>query len=181
MAIHQRQVIREAVKAALLLKTAASDRVFETRLVPYKKMELPAVAVYTLEESVEPDSKTTAPRELTRTLKLAVEACVREGDNVDDAMDAITLDVERAMHADETFGGACGRSVLASTDLTVTEIGDQPVGLALLTYTITYYTFAPDAADVALNDFARANIRTNLSGTVNPANEAEDDPVVPIT
>lgn len=179
---HQRQIIREAVKAQLLGKTAAGARVYETRLLPFRQLELPAIAVYTLEESVDPASKSTAPRELTRTLQLAIEAVVKAATNVDDALDAIALEIEKAMDADPYFGGAAGESILASSQLGVGEEGNQPVGHLLLTYTVTYRTFAPDAADLpALPDFSKAHAETSLGGVQASADRAVDDVAVPTT
>src|SRR3990170_40796 len=124
---HQRQVIREAAKAQLLGKTAAGPHVFETRKVPYKRLTLPAIAVYSGDESS--TDQGSAPRELKRTLQLAIEAAVKEGANVDDSMDSIAEEIERAIHVDPTFGGKASDAVLSSTSLDVDEIADQPVGL----------------------------------------------------
>jgi hypothetical protein len=166
---HQRQRIREAVAARLVCKTSAGDRVFETRVVPFRRLELPAIAVYALSESSE--DQQSAPRELKRTLSLTIDAAVKSGDNVDDAMDAIALEVERAMHADETFGGLASDSVLASTDIEVFEEADQFVGLVKLQYEVTYYTAAPDAADVVLDDLESIYTETQLR---NAADAVED-------
>ncbi len=182
MAIHKRQAIREAVKAQLIgvgpngydYRTAAALRVYATRVLPWKRGELPAIAVYMLEESVAPESKATAPRELTRNAQLAIEAAVKAGDNVDDALDAIALEIERAIHSDETLAGTASDAVLATTELNVAEDGERLVGFVRLTYSVTYYTYAPEAADVVLDDLTTVNIRTSLGGTVAPADQAED-------
>jgi hypothetical protein len=155
---HRRQLIREAIKAALLSQTAAGIRVYETRKVPAKRLELPSIAIYTLQESINPDSKNRAPRELTRNVSVAIGAAVKEGENVDDAMDDIALEIERVMHADETFGGVCGDSILSETEMDVSEIGDQPIGIVILTYSVTYYTTAPEAEDTDLDDFESAGV-----------------------
>ena len=177
---HQRQLIREAAKAALVGKTAAGPRVYETRTTPWLRAQLPAIAVYTLDETVDPESRKTAPRELTRNLKLAVEAVVEQGTNVDDGLDAISLEIERALHADPTFGDVCADSVLSGTELAVGDAGSRPIGVATLTYAVTYRTWAPDAADLApLDDFATAGITTDLSGTTAPGNQAQDVVAVP--
>lgn len=162
MGLHQRQIIREAVKTALLNATAAADRVFETRIVPWRRLELPALAIYTLQEGAE--DRSTAPRELTRTMQLAIEAAVKQSSNVDDAMDAISLEIEKVMHADETFGGVAGDSVLTSTELDVMEEADRPVGLVRLVYTVTYYTHAPEADDVALDDLETVHVTQQIGG-----------------
>jgi hypothetical protein len=172
--LHQRQVIREAARDALRGRTAAGARVYETRVVPLRKLELPAVSVYTLEEEVDPASSSTAPRELKRTVDLAIEALVKQGDNVDDAIDAIALEIERAMHADPTLGGAASDSVLASTEIDVLEESDRVVGMARLVYSVTYYTWAPDSADVALPDLSTVGIRHDLGGAVHEDDEARD-------
>lgn len=161
---HQRKVIRDSVVRLLVNSTDALDRVFPTRVATLRKGDLPALAVYALEESVDPESFNTAPRELTRKLQLAIEVYVRQGENVDDAVDAICVQVERAMDADETFGKVCGRSILASTQITVIELGDLPVGVARLVYDVTYYTSAPDAADVTPDDLKTIDAKTSLEG-----------------
>lgn len=169
---HPRQEIRHAVAAQLTGKTAAGGRVFRTRKVPYQGVELPALAVYTLEESVEDDGD-SAPRELQRSIQLAVEGVVEGTEDVDDALDALALEVETALHADDTFGGKASDSMLSSTELDVFEDGERTVGLVRLVYAVTYYSTAPEA--VALPDFTTADIRHNLSNAVHPDNEARDN------
>lgn len=180
MRIHQRQIIREAVRDRLLgSNTVAEDRVFKSRVLPYGELELPAIAVYSRTEPVDPDSKNTAPRELTRNLQLVIEGVVKLSEDVDDALDALALEIERAVDRDPTFGGAASDAILSSTDVTIEEDGDQPTGVVILTYTITYYTQAPEAEDVPLDEFRTADIRHNLGGAVHPDNEARDRVTVP--
>ncbi len=176
---HQRQIIRGAVQAILLAKTAAGAQVFKTRMVPYRKLELPAIAIYALQEPVDPESKNAAPRELTRNLQLVVEAAVKADEGVDDALDAIALEIERAMHADPTLGGAASDALLSNTELTVVEESqgrmlEQPLGIATLTYAVRYYTYAPDAADVTLDDLRTVDAKTSLGGAVAAGDQAED-------
>jgi hypothetical protein len=197
---HQRKNIRDAVRALLLGKTSAGTRVFKTRLVPFRRLTLPAIAVYARSEPVDPESKNTAPRELRRELKLVLEAMVAEGSTVagevvkgtdgtpngdgspdlDDALDQLALEIERAMDADPTLGiDAVDTSILADSQLDViTEVEgraiDPPVGLLTLTYAVTYFTSAPDAADVVLDDLATVDTKTNVGGAQDPANQAED-------
>jgi hypothetical protein len=150
---HQRRIIREAVKAALVAAgTSAGSRVFETRMVPWSRVELPAIAVYSSDETTDPDSQQTAPRELKRTLQLAIECMVEGVVDLDDAMDAMAVQIERAMHRDPTFGGACGDSLLTSCELDLAEVGAKELGMLRMVYTVTYYTAAPEAEDVTLSD-----------------------------
>ncbi len=100
--VHQRTVIRHAVVALLLGQTAAATRVYAARQLPVRKGELPAVMVFTNRDPVDPDSADTAPRELRRRLELVIDALVAgvDGAALEDALDAIALQIETAMAAD---------------------------------------------------------------------------------
>jgi hypothetical protein len=187
--MHQRQIIREAVKAALIgavevspgvftYATPAQNRVSETRVFEWKVSELPAISVYTLDETVEPESETTAPRELTRILLLGVEFSVEAGTNPDDAVDAMCQQVERAMHKDETFGGACGRSILQSTEIVVQK-STKLIGNVLLVYRVKYYTYAPEAEDTTLDAFESAGVEYKVTGPTMPDADDIEDEIAP--
>jgi hypothetical protein len=151
-------------------------------MAPFRQLELPAIAIYALEESVDPESASTAPRELTRKLQLAIEIVVVANADVDDALDDLCAAVEKAIDADEWFGGTCAGSILASTAIGISEEGNRPTGHAVLTYAVTYRTDAPAAADLpALADFSKAHVETSLAGAQAPADRAVDDIPVPIT
>lgn len=170
---HQRQLIRTAVKDALIAAaTSAGANVQATRMVAWGRNDLPAIAVYTLEETS--DDQQSAPRELQRVMQLAIEAAVKPAGNVDDALDAICLEIERAMHADAFFGGVCAGSSLTSTELDVLESGDKTIGLARLVYTVAYQTQAPDAVDQTFDDLSTAATQYSLAGAQATADRAKD-------
>lgn len=171
---HQRQAIRKAVQAALVAaSTSAGSRVLTTRMVPWHRSELPAVGIYTLEETV--DDKASGPRELTRSLQLAIEAGVNHADDAaDDILDALCLQIEQAMHVDFTFGGACSDSVLASTEIDVAEVGNRTVMVARMVYSVRYYTYAPDAADQTLPTLNTADVKYDLGDAQPVGDQAED-------
>lgn len=173
---HPRQLIRAAVVAALLAgNTVAEDRVAATRIVRWRTRDLPAVAVYTLSESVDPASHLTAPRELERTVDVAIEGAVLGPDGVDDALDLLATEVERVMHADPTLGGTAGDAVLLSTEIDLFEDGAGVVGVVRLVYGVTYHTYAPDPADGgALDDLKTVDVRHDLSGAQAAAEQAHD-------
>jgi hypothetical protein len=168
---HQRQIIREAVQAALIGHTDAGTRVSETRMEPLKVSELPAVSVYSENEVVSPDSKNTAPRELARDLDLAVVGWVRATADVDDALDALALQIERVMHADSTFGGVASDSLLSSTETGIKVDGDRPMGAVKMVYTVRYYTYAPEAADTVLDDLKTVDVKYTVNGQTTPAED----------
>jgi hypothetical protein len=171
--LHPRARIRHAVRDLLDGATAAGGRVHATRVVPYRRADLPAISVYTLEESADPDSRLTAPRKLTRDVSLVIEGWVAPGDNVDDAMDALALEIERAMHADPYLGDSAADSLLDSTSLEALEQGDRLMGLVLMTYQVTYRTYAPEAPE-DLDDFITVASANTLGGTVDESAAAQD-------
>jgi hypothetical protein len=167
---HPRQLIRDAVTALLTGETVAETRVFKTRMVPYRRAQLPALAVYSLNEPVERGN--AAPKELERRLELAIEGALIGTDNVDDALDDLALEIETAMHADDTLTDTAEDSILSSTELEVVEDGDRTVGLVRLVYSVTYFTHAPETG--ALDSFTTGNVKTSLSNEVATADQPED-------
>lgn len=170
MPSHQRQVIREAVTAALVAAaTSAGARVYETRTKAWRPVDLPGIAIYSLGDQ---GMERVAPREQKRQMELAVEAACKVEEDADDALDALALEIEAAMDADPTFGGACQDSLLGETELAVVGTGDSQVGLVRLVYLVTYYS--EQLAAGALDDLATVDTRYNLAGAQAAGNEAED-------
>ncbi len=174
--MHQRTAIRYAVVERLSGATSAETRVYATRDVPFRKGDLPAIAVYTLQEDVDGDSVNTAPRELTRRMALVIEGLVAPapGQNVDDALDDLALEIETVMHADPYLGDAAADCVLDESSMEVLEVGDRLMGQIVLTYAVTYQTLAPEApSNVA--DFLRVKATEDLGGEVHPDAQAVDE------
>ncbi len=176
---HQRKTIRSAVRSAVDGATAADDRVFPTRVDPYRLKTLPAIGIYGLEESVDDDSAETYPRELTRRLSLVIEGWVAVGatpEPSDDLLDDLAEQIEAAMDADRFFGGAAADSILTDTTMERHTIGDRDMAMVALVYRITYRT---DALLVpTLDDFETVEATYNLGNEVDPGDEAVDDFVV---
>lgn len=176
MALHPRQKIREAAKAALVGKTAAGAKVYETRTVPFRLVDCPAISVYTPGDSVDVDrSLQSSTRTLDRTLTLEIVAAVKGGGNVDDDLDAIALEIERAMHLDWTLGGTCADSILTDTETDVKKDGDQFIGFVLLEYTVFYTSEAPDHSEAPdLDALESVDVRYSLKNQQAPADRAND-------
>lgn len=175
--MHPRRVIRAKVVELLIAgATAAADRVYPTRVVPHRRGSLPVLSVYTLEETVDPESANTAPRELTRDVTLRIEGWVQAGaEAVDDQLDDLAEEVEAIMEIDPFLDGTCVQSVLAETETEVIQEGDRLIGVLLMAYTVTYRTYAPDAAGSGLDDFEIANAKYEFGAPVDPdAPKAED-------
>lgn len=173
---HQRKLIRDAVKAALIAEgTDAGTRVINNRtgVWPIRLLEQgPACSVYAVEEAVIPDSKNTSPKKLSRILTLAIEGAVlaAPAGDVDDAIDELALQIERAMHRDQTFGDTCGKSTLTGTLIEITTEGETEIGNVRLAYDVEYFTHAPERADVELDNLKLAQGPIKL-----PITQDDDD------
>jgi hypothetical protein len=176
MATHERQAIREAIVAQLKGRTSAGVRVFKSRREPLREMELPAITVYTDEETV--DDVNTAPRELKRQVSVAVIGWVMQSASVDDALDALALEIETAMDADMFLGGTSpGASRLASVAIGEKLDGARPMGAVNLTYTATYFTDLRIALEA--NAFTTVDVKTSVTPGQALADRAENILAVP--
>ena len=174
--MHQRQIIREAVRTALLNNTSVGANVLKNRQRPYRISELPAIDIANLDDDVDPASSSSAPRELLHTYSLEVRVRVAVDDAVDDAMDALAEEIEPLMHADPYFGGAAGGfgSILTGTTFDFDTEGEADIGLMTLRYDFEYQTKAP-VAPTGLDDFNTAYSTINVDNAVHEDEDAEDD------
>lgn len=169
---HARQLIRKAVQAALIAEnTAAGTRVFSTRMVPWETTDLPAVAIYTLNEPIDAESRNNSPRKLWRNLELKIEAQVIADANVEDVIDDLAVQLERAMNRDYTFGQTASDSILTNTEVNVEVIGERPVGVLELTYDVVYYTHSPEAEDAIPVSLNTIDVKTKVGGQINPTED----------
>lgn len=146
--MHARRAIRDAAVQALtgLLTTGAN--VHATRLYPIEAAGLPALCIYTLAEESGFDTMSPS-RKLLRRLELAVEIVAQVNDTLDDALDAIALEVEQILGTNFTLGGTAKDCELQSTKITVRGEGEKQTGSAVLIFGITYRTPANNAASLA--------------------------------
>lgn len=167
--LHQRQLIRDAVKGQLANRTSAGARVGSTRLTPYnpKRNELPAISIYTMSEQSDRDSLNGAPRELTRELTVEIAGAAVCDVNADDPaapLDALAKEIEAVIDADPYLSGTVGDrgALLASTDVAFPDLKADPVvGIITITYSATYYT---SPAPGNLDDLLRTGVTTQIGG-----------------
>ncbi len=182
MPTHPRQDILDAVTTALSTPddqdnypTAAGARVTADLFIPHKKTELPAIAIYHPTETGKESG--TAPREIARHFDLQIEVAVKVGDSVLSTLNALCLQIERVMQHDETFGGKAGDCLYSGTEFEVGNDGERMVGLARITYDVTYMTNVPFPDDVETDEFESAGITYDLDNqTPDPENPDEGDP-----
>ena len=138
MANHIRQQIRERAGTVLNNLTTTGSNVFETRIYPLENTNLPALVIYTKDETSEPLVIST-DRVMSRELELIVEIYVKQTSNFDDEVDKICKEVEIAISADTTINGLAKDCFLQSTSIEYNTEGEKPLTFASLTFLTNYY------------------------------------------
>ena len=136
---HVRKAIREHVVTTITSLSTTGSNVYETRYFPLQTGNLPALIVYTLDETVEDYTLGQNTRTQFRALNLIIEAHCRGTANIDDTLDTIAEEVEEAMVTDITRGGNAKDTKLVATEVDF-DTASQKTGLMRLTYLITYNT-----------------------------------------
>ena len=136
---HIRKTIREHVVTTVTSLSTTGSNVYETRYFPLQTGNLPALIVYTLDESIEDYTLGRNTRTQQRSLNLIIEAHCRGTANIDDTLDTIAEEVEEAMVTDVTRGGNAKDTKLVSTEIEF-DTASQKTGLMRLTYLIHYNT-----------------------------------------
>lgn len=134
---HARTQIRNAVTALLKGNTIAGNNVYEARVYPINDPKLPALLVYTKQETVGEQSM-SYPRTQHRELLMTVEAYAKARGNVDEATDDLALEIEELIAADPTLGGLVKDTVLDTTETQFSDDGERPIAVAVLTFSVLY-------------------------------------------
>ena len=136
---HPRQSIRDAVVAALIAaSTAAGTNVFSSRGDAFGE-RIPALNVLTGDDRMRDEGiLDLATGAIEREVDLVVEAAVAANDDGDDALDDLCREVELALYADRTLGGAALFLMFESSSIRQTE-GIKPDGhQADILFTVVY-------------------------------------------
>ena len=135
---HKRQSIRERVASTLTGLTTTGSNVFQSRVYPIENTKLPCLLIYTREETSEPLT-TNPPRAIEKVLSLVVEGYVKANTNFDDTIDTICEEVEEALFTDRLINDLALDSFLVITDISYNGEGDNPLGIVVMTFQITYH------------------------------------------
>lgn len=136
---HVRQQIREYFETQLTGIPIVGNNVFASRVDPLTRAKLPAIIIYTQSERSE-DNSFSQRRTQVRTAEIAVEAYVRALTDFDDALDSISVEIEKAVLDDTTLGGLAVHCVLSSTEAQYSGESEQPVATIRLTFDVLYRT-----------------------------------------
>ena len=138
MANHVRQQIREYFGTTLTGLTTTGSNVYESRVYTLQDNTLPALVIFTKEETSEPIVIGT-DRVMSRELSVVVEAYCKATSNFDDTIDTISKEVEEAIAADRTLGGLAKDTYLESTEIEFNAEGEKPLGYVSMTFLTNYY------------------------------------------
>lgn len=174
--LHPRKEIRDSVFDILKERVSGIKSFSKNRFRSFwEDSDLPALGVYTLQESSEVFVE--APRNLKRILTLVVEIVVQADEKLDDLLDQLSLAVENAIHVDETLRCKANDCRLVGTDLMQKTEGDMLTGSALLSFEIKYFTDAP--SQQVLNNYNGADfvIEVGDADTVDLEGTADVNPL----
>lgn len=135
----QRKLIRKKVAELLAGATNAGASVFASRARAVFANELPAILVYSREETV--TIYNASPRELQHVLTLVIEIAATADEELDDLLDDIAQQVIDRLNEYQTLDGTASDRVLTGSQLQIVGEGENQHGACALTYEVTYYTF----------------------------------------
>lgn len=140
---HVRQQIRDRIATLVTGLTTTGASVYKMRRYALDDAKLPALCVYTMDESS--NLITVGTRTLRRVINVAVQAFVKGGSTaVSDTIDTICTEVEEAIAADFTLNGLAKSCILTSTEIDINVEGEKSIATASLVYSVEYITLIND-------------------------------------
>lgn len=153
----QRKAIRAAIVTALKNASIVGQSVYPNRWLPTWEGELPAIFVYTDDESSA--NFNLAPREYKRECSIVTEIIMSADVGLDDALDDAAALVEAAIATDPQLGANADDTFLKSTQLELFSNGDALMGSLKITWDVRYYTQLPGDLSGALPYFANRDVK----------------------
>lgn len=188
--MHPRTLIRTTIQDILIAaNTVAGSNVRRAplNLISLRKADLPVISIWIPDESVTEQLPDQA-RERTRELAVTIEAVVPSGDDVDVAMDNLSLEIERAIDADQYLrpptpppgyedGDIATDSRLTDTVMVETKTGDGMGGYVGLVWAVEYrdHAFVPE---VNPDNFLIAGTIYDPNAATHPGDQPADEILV---
>lgn len=164
--------IRQAVKAALVGKTRATDRVESSRPNPLSQRptalggreELPAIIIYT--PSTKSEIFDESPRRYKHTSEVRVECAleVAADQDIDDSLDDFEQEVLDVLLLDDTVDGLVDDIAFTGSTNTVEGTGAKLLAAVIMSFEVTFYTYAPVEGTQEMDDFATFHTEHSLAG-----------------
>lgn len=140
---HVRQQIRDRIATVLSGITGFATSVYKMRRYALDDAKLPAIAVYTVDESS--NLITLGLRTLRRVVNVGVEIVAKGASTtIADTIDGYAVSVEEAIANDFTINGLAKSCILTSSTIDVNVEGEKAVGTARLVFAVEYITAIND-------------------------------------
>jgi len=134
--MHARQQIREALGLALTGLALTGSRVYPNRLYSLPSDLAPSISVFTGSERQ--SGLDEMGSDSFRVLSIVIEIRVKSANGVDATLDTICADVENAISADQTIGGAVKDIEYQSTEIGLDSETEKPIALGRISYDALY-------------------------------------------
>lgn len=140
---HVRKQIRDRIATLVTGLPTTGASVYKMRRYALDDAKLPAICVYTMDESS--SLITIGTRTLNRTINVAVQAFAKGASTtISDTIDAICVEVEEAIAADFQLNGLAKSCVLTESQIDISVEGEKSVGNVSLIYSVDYVTTIGD-------------------------------------
>lgn len=140
--MHVRAQIRKVIAELMRSTQTAGGNVFPSRMFSLDETELPSISVYTTDDA---NIETVQRTELTklgplmyRLLPVIIEGHALMDERIDDILDDIAVEIEKAMAMPVMVAGKEISTQLISTQTTFSGEGDEQVGVLRLIYSVSY-------------------------------------------
>lgn len=140
---HVRNQIRNRIATLVTGLPVTGANVYKMRKYALDDSKLPAICVYTTDESS--GLITVGTRTLRRVINVMVEVLAKGSSvTISDTIDNICVSVEEAIAADFGLDGLAKSTILTSTETDVNIEGENGIGSARLVYAVEYVTSIGD-------------------------------------
>lgn len=140
---HVRQQIRDRFATILTGLPGTGSSVYKMRRYALDDAKLPAIAIYTLQESS--SLITIGARTLRRVVNVGVEIAARgSSTSIFDTIDGYCVNVEEAVGNDFSLNGLAKSCVLTSSEIDVNVEGEKALATARLVFAVEYVTSIND-------------------------------------
>ena len=140
---HVRQQIRDRVATLVTGLPTTGANVYKMRRYALDDAKLPAICVYTMDESS--SLITIGTRTLRRVINVAIDIMIKGASTtVSDSLDTICVSAEEAIAGDFTLNGLAKSCILTSTEIDINVEGEKSIASARLVYAVEYITSITD-------------------------------------
>lgn len=136
---HVRQQIRNRIATILTGLPSTGNNVYKMRRYALDDAKLPAILIYTMDESS--SLITIGTRTMMRTINVAVEVIAKGASTtIQDTIDGLCVNIEQAVGNDFQLNGLAKSTILTSTEIDISVDGENPISSARLTFAVQYIT-----------------------------------------